>query len=574
MLQNYVKPQLKFVKTYKKVEEEPMGLRSRQTFLQGALILVISSIFVKIFGAVFKIPLVRLIEEDGIGFFNTAYTLYAFFVLAARGISVAVSKMVAESNTLGNARESNRILKISLVILGSIGVVGTGFLYFYAEGFAALLKNPNASASIKAIAPSVMFVALVSAFRGYFQGQQNMYPTAFSEVIESFGKLVFGIALAWLFIGESVEKAATGAVFGVTTSTFLSLVFIVLFFAITKRERSISIVGRLRSRREIAKELVVIAFPITIGVAVSSLTNVVDMMTITRRLQDITQVTPEFMEKYKSLINAESFSGAIDSDLANKLYGLYSGYALQMFNLPLTMIVALATSVLPAISGALAKHDMNMVDKTVKSVIKTTILFSLPASVGLAVLAEPVLLLILNSSLAANLLSVVCVAIVFVSLVQVTNAILQAYGKMTVPVVNMVIGGAVKVVCNYALIANPALNIDGAPIGTIACYFVITVLNFIHIKRVCGVKFGVLDLAVKPILASAGMGAVVYYAMVWFGNIGLGLKAGVLPAIVVGVAVYVVLAFALGAVREVDILMLPGGRAIAYKLKRMKLLRS
>lgn len=550
-----------------------MANQKRQTFLHGALILVIGSFLVKILGAGFKIPLTMLIKTDGMGLFNTSYTLYAFFVLAAKGLSVAVSKMVSESTSLGKNREADRIFYVAFVLLGVIGVIGTALLYFGAEGFSAMLGNTRAAICIKAIAPAVLFVALISALRGYFQGRQNMYPTAISEVTEAFGKLVFGILLAWWFIGTSTQYAAAGAVLGVTISTLVTLLLVLAFFIIGKSRRLIDVNGKVRSIRSIAKELVLISLPITIGASVSSLTGVVDMMTIMNRLQSIKTVTSEFIAKFQTLIDGNSLSGGIYEELANKLYGLYSGYAVTLFNLPLTMIVALSISVLPAISGALTRRDEATAQKTMQSVIRITMLFSVPSAVGLAALSGPILKFIFNDTLASRLLAITSIAIIFVSLVQVTNSILQAYGKMHVPVINMLVGCIVKIALNYYLVGMPGINIDGAPIATVACYLIIAILNFAYLIKLTGFKFSVAELVIKPLAASGGMAALSVFTINMMNSSGLGSRLAVLPAIAVGGIAYMLLIFLVGAVKESDILMLPMGDKLSKTLKKLYLLR-
>ncbi len=547
--------------------------QKKQTFLHGAFILVIGSIFVKILGAGFKIPLTMLIKTDGMGLFNTSYTLYAFFVLAAKGLSVAVSKMVSESSSLGRRKEADRIFYVAFVLLGIIGIAGTSLLYFGAEAFSAMLGNTRAAVCIEAIAPAVLFVALVSALRGYFQGRQNMYPTAISEVVEAFGKLVFGILLAWWFIGTSTQYAAAGAVFGVTLGTFVTLLLVLAFFIIGKKKRSINAAEKIRSVMGIAKELVLISLPITIGASVASLTGVVDMMTIMNRLQSIKNVTPEFIAKYHVLIEGHSMSKGIYEELANKLYGLYSGYAVTLFNLPLTMIVALSISVLPAISGALKRNDEASAQKTMQSVLRITMLFSMPCAFGLSVLAAPVLSFIFNDTLAARLLEITSIAIIFVSLVQVTNAILQAYGKMHIPVVNMIIGCIVKIALNYYLVGLPNINVDGAPISTLACYLVIALLNFVYLIKLTRLRISISEFIIKPLSASVGMAVLSVFVINVLNMNGIGGRLAVIPAILVGGIAYLLLIFLVGAVKESDVAMLPMGDKLTKTFKKLHILR-
>ena len=197
--------------------------------------------------------------------------------------------------------------------------------------------------------------------------------------------------------------------------------------------------------------------------------------------------------------------------LANSLYGLYTGYAVTLFNLPLTIVVALAMSVVPAVAGAIARGDAASAQRSTAGAIKITVLFAVPCAIGMSVLAEPILLLVFQNGLAASMLQKLAVAIIFVSVLQVTSAVLQAYGRTVIPVVNMFIGGIVKVVINYNLVAVPGINIDGAPIGTLVCYFVIAVMNMYWIVRVTKCRFGIVDFLLKPLLAGGIMGAAAYF---------------------------------------------------------------
>jgi stage V sporulation protein B len=546
---------------------------SKQTFLRGALILLVSSVVVKIIGAVFKIPLALLIKEDGMGLFISAYTLFAFFVLASKGVSIAVSKMVSASVSVGKSREADRIFGVAALLLGVIGTAGAAALYLAPAEFLDNFVDLRAVSGIRAISPAVLFVALISAFLGYFQGKQNMIPTAVTDVIEALGKLAVGLGLAWLFIGTSTAGAAVGAIAGVTFSTLLALIFVVIMFLAGKRRRTRS-AETMRSRKSIAKELLTIALPITIGASISSLASLVDMATIMNRLQTITQVTPEFIQKYASLIDGNLFQGGIYEQLANQLYGLYTGYAVQLFNMPLTMVVALSTSVLPAISGAVARGDSGSARRTTLSVIRISVLFAAPCAVGLSTLSAPVLKFIFNVTLAHDLLRTVSIAIVFVALVQVTNAILQGYGRMHIPLVNMLIGCLVKVAVNYYLVAMPHINIDGAPIGTLACYFTIAALNIICVIRITGCKFPLGDFIIKPGVSVAGMGIVVVFARNLLSAAHFPERLAVLPAIAAGVLVYTALALLTGAVAEEDVAMLPKGGLLVKHLKKLHLLKA
>ena len=545
----------------------------KQTFVQGALILVIASLAVKVIGATFKIPLNYLIGDDGMGLFNSSYQIYTvMFIIATAGFPTAISKMVAESLALGRNKEADRVFKVAVVILAAIGIVGSAALFFGADVFSDAIKNGRAVWAIRSISPAVLCVALMAAFRGYFQGRQNMYPTAISEVTEAVGKLVFGYLFAWLFIKESVEKAAAGAVFGVTMGTVLGFfALLVLYFAYMGKNKKYAPGEKTDGYRSIAGRLIRIAVPITIGASVSSLTNLADMFTVMRRLQDITEATPQFLSKYASLIETvKNFDGhSINEQLANSLYGMYTGKAITLFNFPLTLVVALGMSVVPVIAGALAKGDGNGATRAVNVVIKLTMLFAVPCAIGMYALSSPILKVVFRSDLATTMLQKLSVSIIFVSMLQITTSILQAYGRTVVPVINMIVGGIIKVFVNYHLVAIPAVNIEGAPIGTMICYFVVMSLNMYWIIKETGFRLKIGEYIIKPLAAGGIMGAVAYF--LYNGAAGFGVVAALGASIAAAVCVYFAMLIVLKAFSYEDIIMLPKGDKIAKLFEKFHL---
>ena len=551
-----------------------MSKSNKQSFVQGAFILVIASLIVKVVGAFFKIPLTHLIDDEGMGIFNSAYSIYTvMFIIATAGFPTAISKMVAESLALNRKREADRIFRIAVTILAVIGVTGSLVLFYGADFLAGMIKSESATQAIQAISPAVICVAFMAVFRGYFQGRQNMYPTAISEVVEALGKLVFGYLFAWLFISHSVEKAAAGAVFGVTMGTVLSFFSLLILFLLYRKNKEKYLPGEVTgSYRSITKKLIRIAVPITIGASVSSLTNLADMFTVMRRLQDIVQVTPEFLTKYQSIIaKVSDFDGvAISGDLATSLYGLYTGKAITLFNFPLTMVVALGMSVVPVIAGALAKGDKIASQRAVNTVLKLTMLFAIPCAIGMYVLAAPILQVVFGDSLATTMLQKLAISIIFVSMLQITTSILQAYGRTVVPVVNMFVGGVIKVIVNYNLVAVPSINIDGAPIGTMVCYFTVMMLNIFWILKETKCKFSIVEYIVKPLFAGGVMGVVTY--LLYNGLLAYSTIGALGGSILAAVFVYFAMLVVVRAFKEEDILMLPKGDKILKLFNKFHLI--
>ena len=571
----------------------------KNKFLKGALVLAGANLIVKIIGAFFKVPLYRLIGPDGNGIFSVAYQIYTFmFIIATAGFPIAVSKMVAESTAKGDDYDAKRVFQTAALLLGIIGLAGSAVLYVFADRLAVLIGNEQSATCIRVIAPAVFFVSLVSAYRGFFQGKQNMFPTAGSEVVEAGAKLIIGIIAASLFVGMAVNPAlggefdfslneiksakiqtvysATGAIFGVTAGTFLALLLMVIIYVCTSRKNKVVPVRELRSRFSIMKSLIRIAIPITIGASVSSLTSLVDLGTIMNRLV----INPGVFDGYSHLFAdgtdfaknmvSEGWKGLeLLQQKANTLYGVYTGQAQTMFNLPLTIVVGLSMSIVPAISASLAQKRLGDAHSMTASVLRITMLFALPCAVGFYVLSEPILHILYADADASFLLQKLAFAVTFVALVSVTNSVLQAYGKVYYPVMNMLVGGVVKVLMNYTLI--PVWGIDAAPVATTACYAIIALLNLVCMGKLLKIKISLADLFIKPLCAALVMGAAVIFIHKSFGDVLSG-TIGTFVIIGFGAVVYLVAALIVRAIKKEDVLNMPKGEKLASIMTRFKLL--
>lgn len=565
--------------------------------------LVVAHLVVKIIGACFKIPLANILEETGMAFFSRAYNLYAaMFVMATAGLPVAVSKLVSESLAKKNYGESKKILKAAVILLTMIGIIGTSVLFFGARSFAeGAFQSPGSYLSIVAISPAILFISILSAFRGYFQGHSNMVPTAYSEVIESVSKLVIGLAGAYFLMKISVEVASAGAVFGVTLGGLFALLFLVSSYLKNKKNTPDYNTVATRSTSKIFVKLLTIAVPITIGAAVMSLTNVIDTFMIGNRLQAI-QVSPALYRTLTEFFGVNAQDVTIGANLspqaADVMYGSYSGYAMSLFNLPPSIITSISMSIVPAISAALAISNKNQARLLTESSIRITTIFSLPCAIGMSVLSAPILICLYNNARAQYSLSLLSLAIVFVCIVSVSTSILQASGHVYIPVRNMLIGGLFKVISNYVLIAIPSINIGGAPISTICCYCFIAVLNIVSIKQILQPKFSAKNFIVKPLISSLVMGAsafLTYNVVAHFLHcpllrLSIDMVAQTAPAtpvpstirlnviialgiaIVVGIITYCIALIVLRGIQKEDIEMLPKGQKIATLMEKYKLL--
>lgn len=522
-----------------------------KSFAQGALVLVVASAVTKVIGAIFKIPLANLIGADGLGVFSIAYTIYTtLFIISTAGLPVAISKLVAEANAKGKYDEVRHIGKVAITSFCLIGVLASVLLVVFARDFTVLVGNKMAYYAVITVAPSLFFVSLMSTIRGYFQGLSDMVPTAISQIVESVGKLVVGIAFALFLIkmGYPTHIAAAGAIFGVTCGTMLSALYLVVCKLKIRTLPKQIVPSQKQSFGTVFKKLIKLSIPVTIGASVLSVTNLVDMFLVMRRLQ----VSAGFTEA-----------------AANKLYGAYS-MAVSIFNLPQTLVVAIAISVIPAVVSFLAMNNRKKALQTTESAFRISAILALPAGVGILVLSKPIIELIYfnkpqDAQIAIPLLTILGAAVVFVAFVSLTNSILQAIGKVGVPVVTMLIGGLIKIAVNYILVGIPSINILGAPIGTICCYATIAILNLIVIKTQLK-ELSYFKIFLKPFIAAAVMGVFAYLINIPI-TMMVGSKIGVLLTIGLSAVIFVFSLLAIGGIPKNDVLLLPKGEKIAKILQ-------
>ena len=483
-----------------------MATEKKQSFLGGAAVLAFGIVAVKIIGAVFKIPLRNILGEGGSADFSNAYNIYAtLLTISTAGLPVALSKLVSESYALGRTRQAHRTFRVSLSVFLVLGVASFALMWWGSDLLAGFLNNPRAAYGIRALAPAVVCVGCLSAFRGYAQGRQYMTPTAVSQIIEALCKLVLGLALSmWLLrIGQPDYIAAAGAIAGVTAGTILSLVYMAIDYL---RHRPALRRGEsCASDRAILRRLLALAIPITLSSSMVSLITLIDTKLVQGRLQDALGYTLDQMRA---------------------AYGNYSA-CMDLYNLPSSLMVALTASVIPAVSAAVTQRDRRQSARIVRSSLRVTALLAFPMGLGLWALSDPL------------------------------------------------IGGGVKIVLNYNLVALPSVNIHGAPIGTLVCFALTALLNLIAVARIAPFRLNYPGYFLRPLFASLVMAFAargVYALAAHFlipsveevSRLTLLLCVGI--AIGVAVVIYGVLVLALHCIRRSDLELLPKGDKLARLL--------
>lgn len=545
-------------------------MSKKQSFVHGAVLLMISNIVVKLLGAILKVPLRNMIGVNAFAYFNAAYQFYVlFYMISTAGLPVAISRMVASANARGNCTEVKRIYKISMIMFVTIGAVGTAIMAIFSKAFAASTGiGQDLYLAILAIAPTLFFICITSCYRGYFQGLQNMIPTSVSQVIEAVGKLGIGLIAGYISVSAGCNGAQVAAyvILGITVGVIANTLYLAVAKAIpSNNQLNHSPNATPRPAGKISAELIKIAIPITISSSMMSLTNIIDTVVVVNRLLDI----------------------GVPSHLANAYYGSYTSSAVTLFNMPPTLIYPFAISVIPVLAASFANKDLKSARATAQSTFRITSLIALPCAFGMSALATPIINLIFKDEeigIAANgsvitannvsgpMLSILAIAIFFIGMISVTNSILQAYGKEITTIISTAMGIITKFITAYVFIGMPQIGVYGISLSTMLCYLVIMCFNFYFTVRYTGITPSVKKSFFKPFVAAVicSMGAIGCHWLL--SKTSVSGSIATLVSILAAVIIYAVVVIAIKALDPQDINMLPGGAKINAFLEKYNLI--
>lgn len=574
----------------------------RKGYLYGTMVLGIGTVAVKLIGAFFKIPLTNLLGGVGMSYFNVAYDLYyPLCALFVSGVPVAVSKLVSESMARGQAKNARKLLRVAVWAFMGIGAVSTAAMFLGAGWFSRLIDNPEAAAAVMMLSPSLLFGCVMACFRGYWQGQQDMTPTAVSQVVEALSKLIFGLLFAGMATRSGLMEfarsgsvfgrpcpsldqarlavlpyAAAGAVLGVTCSGFCGVVFLLLRHKLGKNPVTPALWRQSpppASAKHLMAQLMRIAVPVCLASLISNLTSFIDLISVMNRLNTA-------IRRGGSLIlsmYAGSIPGGVGLDrLASYLYGCYSGLAVPLYNLVPSVTAVIGVSLLPAVSAARAVGDRRKMAATIESSLRISALAAFPAGFGLCALAEPIMGMLyfskpMEASVITPALRLMGISAVFVALTLPVNAVLQALGHAELPVKLLLIGGALKLGCNFLLVGIPRINIQAAPVGTMACYLFVLCASLCALLDLAKTELSLSATLGKPMAAGLGCAAAAWG--VWRSlPEGLPNSAGTVISIAAGGIVFLFLVFFLKILKKEDIFMLPGGEKLSKLLENHHLL--
>jgi len=518
----------------------------QQSIISGVTVLGITGILCKIIAVLYRIPRSWLIGDQGLGTYQLVFPTYNLLLtISSAGLPVAISRIVSYNLAKGDVINTRRTFKSALLILSAVGIAGTVLMIALRTFLSDRVGNPETVAGFVAIAPSVAIVCTMSAFRGFMQGQQNMKPTAISQLIEQVGKVA--IALPFAYFGSkigiteaggiNIGYAAAGALLGTSIAEAFALFFMLIVYARRRHDLDTytqDMVIEAQPWSKINHRLFSLAVPITIGACIVPLASFIDSGMIVNLL-----------------VNSAGFA----RDTAVAMYGRYSGYVITLINVPTALSLAISMSMVPAISSSVARNDDAAVKRSTYAGLRMAFLIGLPASFGMSVLARPILSMVYRFSSpealdqTAMLLTFSGFTVILFTVVQATSGILQGLQKQKIPMFTLMIGVCFKVLINYTLISTPRVNILGASIGSLVCYAVSMFPNLYYVHKYTGLKWDPVHIFLKPLLVSAVMAGVLYLLMTVLPE----RRLITLALIVIGIAVYTALSLWFKTLTQSDI---------------------
>ncbi len=549
--------------------------KSDTSFLVQGSVLAIASIVSRVIGLVYRIPMTNIIGEYGNDYYSCAYEIYSMMLLiSSYSLPMAVSKMVSTRMAKRERENAFRVFQGALLIAIVLGTICCIIVFFGAGFLTRLFQTPLSYYALRVLAPTLIIVAVLGVIRGFFQGLGTMVPSAISQVLEQIVNAIVSVGAAWVLYGYGTRIAAVlggdqhyaeaygaaGGTLGTSTGALVGLLFCVFVFLSyfktlkkgIKRERKMG-TGHPESFGTIMRILLMTIIPILLSTTLYNLVSIVDQ------------------GLFKNLAIAQGN----DSDTVSLWWGVYSGYYRVLINVPISISTALATSSVPALASAFAKGDSAQVRRRIGLSMRFIMVVAFPCTVGLIVLADPIMKLLFNTTtgLAGHLMMTGAVSILFYSISTLSNAVLQGIDRMTIPIRNAIIALVINIISLPISLYVFHLGIYSMVAANIVFSLVMCILNGMSLRKYSGFTPNITKTFVKPAIASVIMGVIVYG--VYFGIVHtLKSNAGAtVVAILAGVISYAVILLLVKGLTEEELKSFPKGTTLIKIAKRFHLLK-
>jgi len=458
----------------------------KQSLVKGSLILGAAGILTKFMGLFFRWPLIMLIGDEGVGYYQMSYPLYMFYLALAAGVPVAISKMISEKNAVNDIDGIFEVVKEALIFMVLIGTGTTVFLFFCARPILEILKwDYKAYYSIIGISFAPIVISFMTVLRGFFQGLQNMNHVAVSQIIEQLGRVIFGVGLAIFLLPRGIEFSAGGAAFGATVGAVFGTAYLFSNYKKIKKQLGIK---KIKTCPKVLNSIIHIAIPISLGTTVGSVMNLIDSIIVPQKLLQ---------------------AGCSNTE-ATILYAQLTGKASVIVNIPMTLSMAFCITLIPIIAENFVLNRYKEVNKKIDMAIKMSSVIALPCTLGIFILALPIMKLIFPGNFEGfEILKYLSISIPFIILTQTTTSILQGTGYYLKPVFNLLIGCVIKILITSVLVSLKEVNIYGAVLGSILAYAIASILNIVTVRIKLKVNIHLYETVIKPFLAAIIMGLAV-----------------------------------------------------------------
>lgn len=462
-----------------------------QSTSKGFAILSAATLLTKVLSLVYNPFLVWVLGSTrGFGIYSATYQIYVFiYVLTNTGIPSAISKLISEYMAVKNYRSAIKTFRISRTLLIGLGILMAIIMFLFAAPITSTMGFPEAKNSVLALCPALIFTAMGSAYRGYFQGRGNMKPTAISQVLEQIINTIFSLLFAFIFIKKGIVQGVAGATVGTTLGALASSLFLMAIYEKNRHELKVrNAVNTIKhTNKQIMRKIIKYSVPITVSIGVANAGTLIDTTNTVSRLK---------VGGFSS-VAAQSLSGS---------YGLF----ITLIGVPIAIISALAVNILPAVSRAVALNDKRLVKRKINFALRVCFLIAIPSAVGLTVLSKQIYMLLYYNRPGYQLLIYGTIILVLMSLAQIQTSILQGLGKIYTVTIYSIIGIILKISINYVLIVRPKINIYGAIVGSVIGFLIPILLNTIYIRKKLRIKIKIISHAFKPLICSIFMGAVLW----------------------------------------------------------------
>ncbi len=559
----------------KKSVSQSQGRNNKKDgFIMQAGILAAASIICRMIGLLYRGPLTGIIGDEGNGYYSTAYNIYTIVLLVSSySIPSAIAKVLAQRLALKEYRNAQRIFKCALVYVMVVGGAASLILFIGAPYFVM----GNSIPVLRVFAPTIFFYGLLGVLRGYFQAHRTMMQTSVSQILEQILNAAVSLGAAYVLMqtavsagGDGSTQAMYGAV-GSAVGTGAGVVIALLFMAVIymmnrkmiKRRAAYDRTETQESYWDIFKLMMAVVTPFILSTCIYNLTTSLNQT-----------IYLKMMVKYKE----------IDVIAATTELGIFSSKAVTISNIPIALASAMSAAIVPTIASTYAQGSVKQTKKKVAYAIKVTMLISIPAAVGIGVLARPVMMVLFpqleSLELASRLLMGLSATVVLYGLSTLTNAALQGIGKVNTPVINATIAIVIQTAVLVSILYYTDWGVYGVMTATVLYSFFMCVLNNVFMKKYLGYKQEIDKTFARPVFSAVLMGAAAYgiyegmgYVLALFMESAYFMNLiAFATAALIGVMLYFVLVIKLKAVKESDLRGLPKGKMIIKVARKMKLL--